>query len=480
MPAPAGQSLRVWIDSMVNDSKFRSAQWGVLIVDPERGDTLYSHNAGKLFMPASNQKIITGAVSLAQLGPSFRFGTTFIAMGSIGDGTLQGDLVVNGTGDPSLADDLTNRNPMAPLLAIADSLGARGIRHITGSLRKGEDAFPDATLGFGWSWDDLDFAYSAGVDELFFNEGFSRVVVRGGARAGDRATAETGPIRSYPDVRIFATTVARDTTRRGRAGLRITQDSGGHGVLVTGTIGVGDSAVLSIAHRNVAEAYLAALREALNARGISVDGGIDARTMPRVVSADGSGSSMEPPGSPLFTAYSPPLPEILKAFLKPSQNQFGEILLKTLGRTRTGIGTADSGVRVVRSQLATWGVQNDGVVPHDGSGLSRHDLVTPETVVRVLDAMRRDAAFTSFYDALPIAGVDGTIGSRMRGTPAQGNVHAKTGTLDRVRSLSGYVTTASGRRLIFSVLCNNYTTPLREVDQVADAIAARLASPDLR
>src|SRR6185503_3131153 len=127
--------------------------------------------------------------------------------------------------------------------------------------------------------------------------------------------------------------------------------------------------------------------------------------------------------------------------------------------------------RVVRSQLEAWGIPRDGVVPHDGSGLSRVDLVTPETIVRVLTSIRSDTAFSAFYDALPIAGVDGTISSRMRGTPAEGNVHAKTGTLSMVRSLSGYVRSADGRLLEFSILCNNWTVPQAAVDVVADAIA---------
>jgi serine-type D-Ala-D-Ala carboxypeptidase/endopeptidase (penicillin-binding protein 4) len=479
-PSPARDALRTLIDSMVADAKFRSAHWGVLIVDPERGDTLYSHNAGKLFMPASNQKIITGAVALAQLGPQFRFGTTFVAMGPIADGTLTGDLIVHGTGDPSLNDRLTQNDPLAPLRAIADSIAARGIKRITGSIRKGDDTFPDATFGFGWSWDDLDAPYSAGVDELFFAEGFTRVIVRAGARVGDRATARTTPARTYPQVRVFATTSAAADTARGgrRSRLEVRQDSGGVGVVVLGSISAGDSAVLSITHRDPSEAYLAALREVLADRGVSVDGPVIAQAMIRssAGSSDGSRVAWEPAGTPLFTAFSPPLSDVLKAFEKPSQNQIGEILVKTLGRVKTGVGTADSGLRVIRTQLTAWGVAPDGVVPRDGSGLSRYDLVTPETIIRVLDAARRDTAFTVFYDALPIAGVDGTIGSRMRDTPAQGNVHAKTGTLNGVRSLSGYVTTASGRRLLFSILCNNYIVPTREVDRVADTIAIRLAS----
>ena len=140
------------------------------------------------------------------------------------------------------------------------------------------------------------------------------------------------------------------------------------------------------------------------------------------------------------------------------------------------MGSADSGRAVVERQLAAWGARDGSYAVRDGSGLSRHDYVTPETVVRVLDAIRGDTAFQVFFDALPIAGVDGTIERRMRGTPAEGNVRAKTGFIDKARSLSGYVTSADGEMLVFSFLANNFTVPNRSVERVQDAICVRLAT----
>lgn len=462
--APAVAAVRHLVDSMVADAKFRSAQFGILVVDPASGDTIVAHNAGKLFMPASNQKLVTGAVALQLLGPDFRFSTTVAATGPIVDGELRGDLVVSGTGDPSVSDHMAG-DAMVPLRAMADSLAARGVRRITGAVVPGADAFPDATLGFGWSYDDLDYPYSAGVDELFFNEGFSRVVVTGGAAEGDPVTVRTLPARTVPTVRAWARTVARPSPppsgRQART-VRVRQDSADAAtVIVEGTIAAGDSVVLAITHRDPARAYLLALLEALRDRGIAVDDGVSPW---RAASP-----------YPLFSVMSPTLAQVLPAFEKPSQNQVGEILLRTLGRARGGAGSADSGARVVRDQLLAWGAAPDGFVVRDGSGLSRHDVITPETVVRVLDAMRQSPAFALFREALPIAGVDGTLAGRMKGTPAERNVHAKTGTLDMVRSLSGYVTTADGRLLLFSILCNNWTVPVREVERVQDTLAVHLA-----
>lgn len=471
-PAPR-VALRQAIDSMVADAKFRSAQLGILVVDPERNDTLYSYNAGKLFIPASNQKLITGAVALQTLGAEFRFSTTVAMRGTLADGTLDGDLVLLGTGDPSVSDHMRG-DAMLVLRAMADSLAARGVRRVTGRLTSALDAFPDATLGFGWSWDDLDYPFSAGVDELYLNEGFARVIARGGRAAGDTPSVTTGPAQTFPAVRVWATT----TSAGSRPRLSLMQDSSSAGtIILTGSIGAGAVDTLTITYRDQAAAYLSALGEALRERGIAVEAGVGARPA-RFWGAGTPHAAVptETPHTALFSMESPPLREILRAFEKPSQNQIGEILFKTVGRSRTGVGSADSGRAAVRTQLLAWGALPDGFVARDGSGLSRHDVVTPETLARVLDAMRQHPSFPVFHDALPIAGVDGTIAGRMRGTTAQGNVHAKTGTLDMVRSLSGYVTTADGRRLIVVMLANNWTVSVREVERLQDTVLIRLAS----
>lgn len=408
--APAGSlaALRPFADSLIADPLFRSANWGVLVVDPESGDTLYSHNAGKLFMPASNQKLLTGATALTQLGPDFRFVTRFATNGPQRDSTLDGDLVVVGRGDPTFSDSMRAGDYRNAFRDMADSVSRRGIRRIRGSLRRAGHAFPDSTYGFGWQVDDLRTPSGAVVDELFVNEGV------------------------LPGTRVRAN---------------------------------GDTVAAQVVIREPAAAFLDALAAALSERHIAIDGTADART-----ALPDSGLL------PMFELRSPPLSMILARMAKPSQNQIAEILFKTLALERTGVGVADSGRRVVERQLLAWGAQPDGFAVRDGSGMSRHDYVTPETIVRVLDAMRKSPDFPIWYDALPIAGVDGTIASRMKGTPAERNVHAKTGTVDKARSLSGYVTTAGGRLLLFSFLCNNFTVPTREVERVQDAILVRLAS----
>jgi D-alanyl-D-alanine carboxypeptidase/D-alanyl-D-alanine-endopeptidase (penicillin-binding protein 4) len=237
-------------------------------------------------------------------------------------------------------------------------------------------------------------------------------------------------------------------------------------VVVRGEIVAGDSAELVVTQHDPDEAYVGALTEALRDRGVVVDG-----QPPRADSV---------PVDSLFSVASSPLREILPMILKPSQNQIAEVFLRTIGLERAGVGTADSGRKVIERQFAEWKIPADGFVVRDGSGLSRNDYVSPEAVVDILDVMRRSPNFDLFYQSLPIAGVDGTIGSRMRGTPAQGNLHAKTGTLPMVRSLSGYVHSADGRLLEFSILCNGWTAPQSAVDRVGDSIGEALATIRVR
>ena len=381
---------------------------GILVANPESGDTLFSRNAGKLFMPASNQKIITGSVALALLGPDYRYKTAFVSRGAVRDSVLDGDLIVIGRGDPTVSNRAQQGNAITWMMRVADSLAARGIKRVSGALVRGGNAFPDSIYGYGWEWDDLTTDSGAPIDELLYNEGMTKVAAR---------------------------IAGRDTT-------------------------------VEVATRTPGRTYLEAFASALAARGIVVARGV----------SDSTADIVAPRTDTLFVVSSPPLREILKYLEKPSQNQIAEILLRTIGLERTGVGSADSGAAVVSRQLIAWGAERDGFVIYDGSGLSRHDLLSPETIVRTLVVIQRDTSFQVFYDALPVAGVDGTLRTRMVGTRAAGNMHAKTGTLQFVRSLSGYITDADGDRLVFSLLHNHFTVPVDSVSKFQNEVGALLAN----
>ena len=485
LPAARAALLRL-VDSLTQDTTFRMANWGVLIMDPEVGDTIVSMNAGKLFMPASNQKLVTGASALALLGPDYTWRTPVLLRGRTSGGTFRGDIVLVGSGDPSWSDAMRNGDALSAFYPIADALAARGIQRVIGRIVAEGDGFPDSPLGFGWSHDDLDAGYSAGADELMLNENFFRVVVKAGRRVGAPVTARTMPTNSYPRLRISATTrTARDTVRdaardaaRTSAGdttrnaarrgngiadsLDVASDSIASALEIRGSIPLGDSIVISLAYRQPNDAARAALREVLTARGVRFSAGAAAAVSARV--------------DTLLVLESPTLREVHQRLQKPSQNQIAEALFKTIAREQTGVGTADSARAVIERQLARWGITTAEAAVRDGSGLSRHDYISPRAVVRLLTVMQSHPAFDAFYSALPIAGVDGTIASRMRGTPAAGNLRAKTGFVDKARSLSGYVNTADGHQLVFAILCNNWVGSVRDVERVQDAIGAYLAS----
>jgi len=453
---PQRAPLQALVDSLTQLPQFANMHWGVLIVAPERGDTLATHNADRLVMPASNMKLITAAVSLAQLGPAYRWTTTFTRTGAIVDGTLRGDLVIEGRGDPSISTAMRGADPLRAFAPLVAALQAAGIRRIEGRVRASATrAFPGSPLGFGWEWDDLNEDYGAGVAELLFEEGFTTLHVAGCTRAGRAACVTTSPLRGAPVIRSSVTVRSAGT---GEPLLTWWRDSAAvPGITIHGTIAAGDSTTFTAAQPDARVTYIAAVTEALTRAGIRVRGARLPATRAITVTVH----------------LSPTLAEMLPALQKPSQNQIAEVLFRTLGLEKTGVGSPDSGRVVVERQLKQWGVRDEGRAIRDGSGLSRHDYLTPSTIIQVLDAMRRAPTFTVYREALPLAGVDGTLRTRMQAF-AQGRVQAKTGTIDKARALSGYVTTADGELLLFSIIANNFTVPTRQVDAATEVIVERL------
>jgi D-alanyl-D-alanine carboxypeptidase/D-alanyl-D-alanine-endopeptidase (penicillin-binding protein 4) len=352
---------------------------------------------------------------------------------------------------------------------IVRALKARGISRIVGEVLTAGDAFEGATSGYGWEMDDADEPYGAPVDELLYNEGFATVRVYGGAKAGAPVKVVRSPTSAYPPIAVSVST--RDTVAR-RDRVRATYDSVGTVLLLTGSVGVNDSAIVSVSYRHPNDAFRAALRDRLVASGIAFSAA-PAAPPPRKAARD---TAIAATADTLVVLESAPLRDVLPRMQKPSQNQIAELLFRTSGLRVSGDGSADSARAVGARTLASLGVAPDELVYRDGSGMSRHDYVTPRALVTVLDAMRRAPTFALFRDALPVAGVDGNLSNRMKGTPAAGNVHAKTGTVDKARSLSGYVTTADGHQVLFSLLCNNFTVSSREVDRVAELMLNAVAA----
>jgi D-alanyl-D-alanine carboxypeptidase/D-alanyl-D-alanine-endopeptidase (penicillin-binding protein 4) len=466
-PAPATAPLAAALDSVFADTAFRRATWGVLVRDPRTGETLYRRGAERMLVPASNMKVVTGAAALEALGPDWRYRTTVAAGGPVQGGTLRGDLVVRGSGDPTIGARFGGGDPRAVFRAWADSLRARGVTRVAGRVVGNDDVFDDVPLGRGWAWDDLGAGYSAEVGGLELNEGVVGVRVAPGARAGEPARVTLSPPTAYVPVENRVLTSSGGTPPRVDAGRAAT----GTGIVVTGVVPPDTAGVdEEVAVRDNTLYFATVLRETLRAAGIEVQGpAVDADALP----AAEKGAT----ATPLFVHASPPMREVLAAFLKPSQNQYGELLLKTLGRELRGEGTASAGAAAIDSLFRARGLPAGALAQADGSGLSRYNLVAPELLAAVLEHMTKSPHWQTWHAALPVGGTDGTLASRFRGTPLAGRVHAKTGTLSGVRALSGYVPGPDGQPLVFSIVLNHHTRSAREADRVIDAALLRISAP---
>jgi serine-type D-Ala-D-Ala carboxypeptidase/endopeptidase (penicillin-binding protein 4) len=458
-PAPA--ALARDLDAILADPALQRGYWGILIRSLDNDDTLYSVNARKLMLPASSMKVVTLAAAAEKLGWDFRYDTTLYASGPVEGATLQGDLVVVGSGDPSLvtADGMADR----VFAEWAGALKQRGVRTIAGRVVGDDNAFEDDTLGFGWSWDDLPDDYAAGVGALQFNENAVRVTIAPGPAPGDSAAVAIAPGGSGLTVVNNVVTGAS-----GSAASVSTRRLPGNATLeLRGSIPIGAPSALAVSVDNPTLFFARALRDALIANGIDVRG--------EAIDIDDVRNAVRPAAPPLVTYRSPPLSALAVRLMKVSQNQYAETLLKTV--SDAPVRSAASGRGVALPILHAWGVQPNELIMRDGSGLTRYDFVTPEALVTILGHIYRDPRLRGPFEAsLPIAGRDGTIASRMKGTAAQNNARAKSGSMTGVRSLSGYVTTAGGEHLVFAIVANNFETAPDVVNSATDAIVVRLAT----
>jgi D-alanyl-D-alanine carboxypeptidase/D-alanyl-D-alanine-endopeptidase (penicillin-binding protein 4) len=462
--SPAGvDHLRADLSRIFEDPAFGRMQWAVLVQSLASGETVYSANASKLMMPASNMKILTLAAAAERLGWDYTYETRLVTAAPVVNGVLKGDLVIVGTGDPTIG----GRGGSATRVFEdwADRLRAAGLTGISGRIVADARAFGQETLGAGWSWDYLGSGYAAGVSALQFNESVADVVIRPGMSAGQPAVIEVRPIESGLIVDSRVTTSAG-----GEADVEISRLAGSNRLIVRGTVPAGVKDTVRAATVDRPALYFARiLREVLVARGIRVGG----------VAVEYEEVYSVPPTEPtrvLLSHQSAPLSDIARVLMKASQNQYAETLLRTLG-ARAGTGTPEAGRTVVQEVLDRWGIPRDAYSQTDGSGLSRYDYVCAETLVTILRRMYTDPRHKEpFLAALPVGGEDGTLARRFVGTAAAGNVRAKTGSIANVRALSGYVTSAGGEPLVFSIIANNFTAPQSAIDAATDEAVVRLAT----
>jgi D-alanyl-D-alanine carboxypeptidase/D-alanyl-D-alanine-endopeptidase (penicillin-binding protein 4) len=467
--AAAVRDLRTQLATVFNAPVTAHATWGVEVRSLDRGDVLFALNAGRLMMPASNMKILTLAAAAEALGWDHRFTTTLETTAPVEAGVLRGDLIVRGSGDPTIS-TRGNRGE-AVFDQWAAALRAAGISSIDGRILGDDGAFDDEGVGPGWSWDYLEAGYAAPVGALQYNENTADLTTAPGTAVGDPILFQLAPGTGFTVTNRAVTTAGAESRVRGSVGVRRRIDR--PEIELSGMLPVdAPAATRVVAVLNPTQFFAESLKHALVARGIAVSGA--AADMDDLVPMlPGTG----PERRVLAAATSPTLREIGTVLMKVSQNQYAETLLKALGASDGGIGTTAGGRRRLQDIFTSWGIPPDGYVVSDGSGLSRYNYVSPATVNALLarlhgDVRHRDA----FIATLPIAGKDGTIASRMRRSRAEGNAVAKTGSIANTRALSGYVRSRSGETLAFSIIANDFVAPAATITWMADLAVEILAN----
>lgn len=449
-----------------DDPRLQHAFVGVLIRSLDTGEVLFSRDADRLFVPASNMKVVTAAAALSTLGPDFQFATEVAAGGPIRNGVLDGSLIVTGTGDPTFSGNFYE-DPRDVFVQWADSLRALGVTRILGGVVGVDTAFTDPTLGAGWMWDDLVYSSSAEYGALQFNDGAITLDVFPSSTNLQPGIVVLSPPSQY--VRVINDT--RTMPDGSITSIRVDRDEASATLTVRGEIAADDDGYSRTVSVRDPTLFLAStLRETLREQGITVEGPAARHTELGIINPIFANATH------LFTHRSPRLGEIVRVMLKESQNQISETMVLTMGREFRGFGTAAAGVAVVDSMIDVWGIEaGQRMNMVDGSGLSRYDLISPALLVGILETMDASPYRDEWLAALPIAGEDGTLANRMRDPPLAGQVRAKTGTMTGIRSLSGYLTTASGRRAVFSTMVNNSVAGSAAADDVVEAALRLIA-----
>jgi D-alanyl-D-alanine carboxypeptidase/D-alanyl-D-alanine-endopeptidase (penicillin-binding protein 4) len=476
---PALAALQAALSNHLAQPKFAAAAWGVKVATLDSGRTLFAHDAHKLLKPASNAKLYTGALALDRLGPAFRIRTSLFAQARPDrSGTLRGDLLVYGRGDPSFAarfDGVSITNVLEPLV---NALAAAGVRRITGGLVGDESFFRGPPLGSEWTWGDLQRYYGAEASALTVQDNVVDLVFRPGPKPGAPCLIQTLPPTSYLSFDNRTRTGASNTP----TDLQLYRPIGQSVVHLSGAIALGSNVTDAVAVPRPALWFVTLLREALQRRGIQVGGGVRA--------VDWLERQAHPVDlhqlAEVAAVESRPVSEILPRMMKPSQNLYAHLLLLQVGARAAGgpadgpvePTTEDLGLAELRRFLDGAGIAPEETRLEEGSGLSRGALVTPNATVALLRHMHRHPHGAIFREALPVAGRDGTLRSRMKATAAFENVRAKTGTLRYVNTLSGYVTTRAGQPLVFSLMLNNYEG--KDARPALDAMAVLLAEQEER
>lgn len=461
--------LRTQLDTHLNQPRFEGALWGVKIVALKTGKTIFEHHAARLMSPASNSKLYAGALALTTFGGDYQISTPISSTARVErNGTIHGDLIVSGRGDPSWKNTNFWDN-FAPFVA---ALKNAGVRRITGDLIADDTFFQGEPYGGGWAVDDLTDAEGGEISALTLDDNVITLRVLPGKKVSEACAAEF----LLPESGILLVNQTKTIATGGTNHFEIHRAPGERKIILLGEMSLGSAPeTLETPVPSPAIWFGNALKTALIKNGVSVRGKVRSVAWPEKPLWNQANLTL------LGEVKSPPLRSLLRAFMKPSQNLETDLIFAHTGESfrppesPTWLTTEDLAVAALQHFLTTYGVPPD-LHFDEGSGLSRNNLTSANATVALLTLMATNRYAADYFEALPIAGVDGTLRRRMKNTPAFQNVHAKTGTLRWVNALSGYVTTASGETLVFSLMLNRYSPPRdRKRTDELDDIAVMLA-----
>jgi serine-type D-Ala-D-Ala carboxypeptidase/endopeptidase (penicillin-binding protein 4) len=465
-PTPS-ERFALRVDALLGANPASKGEWGLLIVDSSSGAVLYQKNAASYFVPASNMKLLTTAFALDKLGLDYRFHTTVETDGALSPtGALSGNLILVGRGDPNLSNrkfpfdtkEEFEGPPEKVLAELADRVAALGVKEISGDILGDDSYFPRERYPDGWEIDDMVWDYGAAISAIVVGDNTATLTLTPGEKSGE-------PVRAFLDPATPDFTVKNEvltSAAKEKADLRLTREPGSQTVLVTGTLPARSAPrKLVLAIEEPAQHAATLFAQLLASRGIKFSGKIRA-----VHDPDPAESSRVV----LVEHLSLPLGDTIKLVNKISQNLHTEVLLRTAARQQGRWATPEDLPKIPAQFYARAGIAEDDVIQTDGSGLSRHDMVTPHAFVALLQFAQKQPWFAAYFASLPVAGVDGTLNERMKNSVIIGKIHAKTGSVSHVRTLSGYADTPGGRRLIFSFLSNNQGGKNHETHEALDGL----------
>ena len=454
------QQLHTTILAATKTPGVQRAAWGIAVQSLDRNERLFELNAGTLLVPASAAKLVAVATAVAAVGWDYRYETTLRATGPIVDGVLQGDLVVVGSGDPTIGG--RGGDDIGPWI---DALKAMGIHRIDGRIIGDDDAIEEPRPQLAWAWDDLGYTTGALFGALNLAENRMTVTVRPAMFPGGATTLSVDPQAAYRPLGNRTMTLQAELSPT----LWPEQRPGEPFLTIAGFVPAGGPpARLNVSVGNPTFWFASVFRNRLQRAGIEVTGeawDVD-DAMPKPAR---EGSTV------LYTHRSRPLADIVQPLLKESINLYGEAVMR-LNAAADVFPSNDAAIDGMRIRMDAWGIPRDAWQVIDGSGLSRRNTIAADAMVTILQRMYDATGMSPWMRALPVAGVDGTLDGRMKGTPAEGSVRAKTGTMSNIRALAGYARTRDGENLAFAIMADNFEGAGSAATEAIDRIAVALAT----